>query len=211
MDARVNEPPPRTGAAHPLRNAASVVLRPVRPGDGALLDGLVRSLSDASRYRRFHAIVKELSEAWRERLTTVAPDEAALLAIVRDAEREVAVGEARYARADDASADEREFALVVADDWQGLGIGALLLRGLLRCAEPTGVRALYGDVFADNTAMLAFAQRLGFSRRRHPTDARLARVVKAVRPTAAAAAQTGRAPAASVASSWNACAIGAPA
>lgn len=211
MDARVNESTPRTGAANSWRSSAPVLLRPVRPGDGALLDGLVRSLSDASRYRRFHAVVKELSEPWRARLTHVAPDAAALLAIVRDDEREIAVGEARYATAEDAAADEREFALVVADDWQGLGIGARLMRGLIRCAERADVRALYGDVFADNTALLAFAQRLGFSQRRHPTDARLARVVKVLRPAAEAAAQTGRAPATAVASSLNACAIEGPA
>jgi acetyltransferase len=211
MDARVNETTPETRAEHPRRDAASVFLRPVRPGDGALLDGLVRSLSDASRYRRFHAVVNELSEPWRVRLTRVAPDEAALLAIVRDGEREIAIGEARYAPAADAAADTREFALVVADDWQGLGVGARLVSALLRRAEGARVRVLYGDVFADNTSMLALAHRLGFSQRRHPSDARLVRVVRTLLQAAETTAPVHRA-FAPPAASWSQCgALGAPA
>jgi acetyltransferase len=211
MDAPVNGTTLEIGAQHPPRDAASVFLRPVRPGDGALLDGLVRSLSDASRYRRFHAVVNELSEPWRARLTRVAPDEAALLAIVRDGGREIAIGEARYATGEDAAAEAREFALVVADDWQGLGVGARLLRGLLRCAERAGVRVLYGDVFADNAAMLAFARRLGFSQRRHPTDARLVRVVSTLLQAAETTAPVRRAFAPPAASWSQCCAPGAPA
>jgi acetyltransferase len=211
MDARVNGTTLQIGAEHLPRDTASVFLRPVRPGDGALLDGLVRALSGASRYRRFHAVVNELSEPWRARLTRVAPDEAALLAIVRAGEREIAIGEARYAPSDDAAADAREFALVVADDWQGLGIGARLMRGLLRCADRAGVSVLYGDVFADNAAMLAFAHRLGFSQRRHPTDARLVRVVKTLPPAAETAAPIRRAPARPVGSWSQRCTLGAPA
>lgn len=211
MDARADGTTLNIDAEHPPRDAASVFLRCVRPGDGALLGGLLRALSAASRYRRFHAFVNEFSESWRARLTRVAPDEAALLAIVRAGGREIAVGEARYAPAEDAGADTREFALVVADEWQGLGLGARLLRGLLCCAEHAGVRVLYGDVFADNAAMLACAQRLGFSRRRHPTDARLVRVAKTLRPAAETAAPVRRAPAIPIESWPRRDPLGAPA
>jgi acetyltransferase len=89
--------------------------------------------------------------------------------------REVAVGEARYAVSDEA-ADAREFAIVVSEPWQRMGVGIDLLRALMRHAAQSGVGRLYGDTFVDNEPMLALARRLGFEVRRHPADARLRRM-----------------------------------
>ena len=55
---------------------------------------------------------------------------------------------------------------------------------------------LYGDTFADNVPMLELARRLGFEKRRHPTDARLARMsvgLDGLKEAASTAADTSRA------------------
>jgi acetyltransferase len=104
-----------------------------------------------------------------------APEEAALLATTTARGTEVAVGEARYA-GDELRTDAREFALVVVEPWQRMGVGTRLLRELVRLAARSGVGVLYGDIFADNAPMLALARRIGFERRRHPFDARLVRL-----------------------------------
>ncbi len=77
--------------------APHIAVRPLRQQDRPLLDRLIRELSPATRYRRFHAAVNELSPQWLNRLMQVrAPSEAALMATVGAGEREFAVGEARY-------------------------------------------------------------------------------------------------------------------
>ena len=156
--------------------AALPVIRPLRSGDGPLVGALLRDLSSKSRLRRFHAAVSEIPAALLEQMTRVdTPGEATLLATTLVRGREVAVGEARYAHSDERN-DAREFALVVADPWQRLGVGMELMRELMRHAARSGVVVLYGDTFADNVPMLELARRLGFEKRRHPTDARLARM-----------------------------------
>jgi acetyltransferase len=52
--------------------------------------------------------------------------------------------------------------LVVADAWQGRGLGRRLMHGLIASARRRGVRQLVGTTLSDNAAMLALARALGF-------------------------------------------------
>jgi len=61
-----------------------------------------------------------------------------------------------------------EFALVLADDWQGKGIGRVLLKRALVSAQKYGLKQIYGPVISTNTAMLALGQKLGFAVKRDP-------------------------------------------
>jgi RimJ/RimL family protein N-acetyltransferase len=167
---------------NPLHAVPRVVLRPVQPRDAAAIDGFVRALSPESRRRRFHGALNELPAELLERFTHPRPcDELGVLAFAIEAGREVCVGEARYAvdeTALEGFSDAREFALVVADAWQGRGLGTLMLSRLLRHAQRRGVPRLFGDVLRDNLPMIALARSLGFSVNRHAADARLVRVSK---------------------------------
>jgi acetyltransferase len=71
----------------------------------------------------------------------------------------VAVG--RYAPNQDGRT--AEFALVVADEWQGKGLGHALLERLCRAAKAAGYRALHGQILHANHAMLELAAHLGFA------------------------------------------------
>ena len=72
----------------------------------------------------------------------------------------IAVG--RYAP--NADGDTAEFALAVADAWQGKGLGRLLLERLREEARKAGYRALYGTILQANHDMLDLAARLGFKK-----------------------------------------------
>ncbi len=96
------------------------------------------------------------------------------------------IGAAGYVVREDGSA--AEFALVVADHWQGKGIGATLLDRIERIARNRGVPALEGDVLYDKQPMLALARKLGFGVKVHPEDARLMLVSKSVQQAALARA-----------------------
>jgi acetyltransferase len=139
-----------------------VTIRAMQPSDRDIEQRFVRELSPRSRYYRFHAGLKELTPPMLERFTHVRyPDEMALIATVRESEGERQVGVARYARYP--GTDRAEVAVVVADDWQGKGIGSRLLLDLRRIAHDAGIRYLEASVLLENKRMLAMAQRLGFS------------------------------------------------
>ena len=139
-----------------------VTIRTMQPSDSAIEDSFVRELSPVSRYYRFHGALKALTPPMLERFTHVNyPDEMALIATIpeADAERQVAV--ARYARFP--GTDRAEVAVVVADAWQGQGIGARLLLDLRTLAHQAGIRHLQASVLPDNGRILSTAQALGFS------------------------------------------------
>ena len=58
--------------------------------------------------------------------------------------------------------DEGEFAIVVRDESQGLGIGKQLMDALTFAARDMHIREIRGDVLAANAPMLRFAENLGF-------------------------------------------------
>ena len=78
---------------------------------------------------------------------------------------ETLLGVARYVLDKDNQA--AEFAIVVADSWQGRGIGSRLLGKLIEAARRRGAKALYGEILATNRPMLALVTKLGFQLSRH--------------------------------------------
>jgi len=158
------------------RRRAAVRIRRVRASDAALIDDFVRGLSPLSRQRRFHAGVREVPPQWLQRMTHPDPGrELALVALIRQDGRDVCIAEARYVLSDDIT-EGREFALAVADPWQGRGIGKTLLLSLGCHAARHAVPRLAGDVLHDNLPMIELARGLGYAVRRHPADPRLVRV-----------------------------------
>lgn len=145
-----------------LRDGRAVVLRPVLPQDGLAEQAFVRGLSLQSRYRRFHAGIPQLPAGLLERLIGV--DQQQHVAIVAqpaglpDGEPAI-VADARYVL--DAGGSGAEFALAVADAWQGLGLGRRLLQTLSRHAARRGIRRLRGDVLMDNRPMIGLVESLG--------------------------------------------------
>jgi acetyltransferase len=92
----------------------------------------------------------------------------ALIAVVKRHERELQIGVARYVmQADNESC---EFAIVVAADWQGLGLGRHFMLLLIDLARERGLRIMTGQILAANKRMLALARVLGFSIEDAPDD-----------------------------------------
>ncbi|MBT9457857.1 MAG: GNAT family N-acetyltransferase [Burkholderiaceae bacterium] len=159
----------------PLQHAAAaamspgrglgVHIAPLRPQDAAALQRFVRGLSAHARYMRFQYGLRELSPILLSRLTQIdQQDHVALVAHTApsawgsDGERQL-VADARYVRLGDSG--DAEFALVVADDWQGQGLARELLGRLMDRARRQGLKRLLGEVLWDNHAMLAMTRRLG--------------------------------------------------
>ena len=65
---------------------------------------------------------------------------------------------------------------MLADAWQGQGLGRRLLATLLEHARTAGVREAVGVVLATNKAMLRLARSMGFSVTAEPGDATVMRI-----------------------------------
>jgi len=132
---------------------ATVRVRPIRPTDGPSLQAGMRSLSERTRWLRFHMPISQLTDAQVRVLVEVDHhDREALVAEVRrDGGGWRPVGVARYARV---SADRADLAIVVQDDWQGRGIGRLLIDRLAAAAREAGVAAFVAQVLSENRQAL---------------------------------------------------------
>ena len=60
------------------------------------------------------------------------------------------------------SGNSAEFALLVADPWQGRGVGRELLGRLLEGARREGIRRVYADILLANLRMQRLCEQLGF-------------------------------------------------
>lgn len=162
-----------------LPDGTDILIRPIRPEDAAMEQAFVRDLSPESKYFRFMQSVQELSHPMLVRLTQIDYDrELALIALAGRDGAQVEVGVTRYAINPDG--ESCEFALVVADQWQGKGIGSRLLTTLIEAAKARGLRTMVGDVLENNVHMLGLAKRLDFDVRTHPLDEHIKVVSKAL-------------------------------
>jgi acetyltransferase len=152
-----------------LRDGRSVQVRPIRPEDAASHYEFVRSLSSQTLYNRFFGVRRQLSDQEMVRFTQIDYDrEIAIIATVEDEGREVTIGVNRVSY--DPHEATYEFSVVVADAWQGTGVGAILMEKLLYIARDRGIRSIYGLVLPGNRKMLGLATRFGFTVAEHDAD-----------------------------------------
>jgi RimJ/RimL family protein N-acetyltransferase len=156
-------------------DGTSVVIRPIRPDDFSLTKEFDDRLSPATKYRRLMS-ERQPSSAELRRFTHIdARREVALIAIVGDPGSERQIGVARCV--DDDAGESAEFAVVVSDDWQQRGLGAVLLSALIDAARLRGVQRLEAITMAENRGMLNLAHKLGFSARQEPGEPKIIELV----------------------------------
>lgn len=148
-----------------LADGTPVTIRPIRAGDLLLERTFVVGLSPHTRYQRLLSGRRLLPGELR-RLTDIDyAHELALVALAQVEGREELLGVARYVRDDETEAGSCDFAIVVADRWQGHGIGEMLLRRLQQAARADGIRVVGGITLSTNAAMISLARKLGFRAR----------------------------------------------
>jgi acetyltransferase len=154
----------------------SVMLRTLRREDIDIEAAFLSGLSPESRHNRLLGGMIKITREYLERLTTVDfSRDMALAAVLMLEDREVLIGVARYVLEADGRACE--FALVIADAWQGRGIGRRMMEKLIGVARGRGLARVYGDVLSTNRDMLDFCRKLGFALSRNPDDHTVTRVL----------------------------------
>jgi acetyl coenzyme A synthetase (ADP forming)-like protein len=135
-----------------------VHIRPISERDGDRLVEFHSGLSPESVYLRYFSSHGELNPEEIHRFTHVDGDERmALVATVRDA----IIGVARYDRLE-RRPDEAEVAFLVADAFQGRGVGTLLLEMLAAHARPRGIVRFRAETLWQNKAMQDMFRHAGF-------------------------------------------------
>jgi predicted CoA-binding protein/GNAT superfamily N-acetyltransferase len=142
-----------------LRDGTTVHVRPARPEDQPRVVEFLRSLSEESRLYRFFAALGDaaLAEGARRMCDVDYEGRMALVATAGPEERVVAHG--MYALR---APGRAEVAVVVADPYQGRGLGTLLLGQLAEIAAAKGIEVFEAEVLPENHRMVRVLRDLGF-------------------------------------------------
>lgn len=144
-----------------LRDGTSALIRPILPEDKRLLSMGLQRLSPESRYLRFHYSLSRLNEDELRHLTEIDyHDHFAWTAFVTDETETTMIGVARYIRMA-RSSDQAEAAVAVIDDYQGRGLGTILLALLAHTAREHGIRSFIAYVQPVNARVIRLARRAG--------------------------------------------------
>ena len=140
----------------------SVLLRPIRPEDEPLEHELIAGLSPESSRFRFFYIIKDISHEMLSRFCNI--DYSREIAIIAESNtggkiRNVGVGRLVI----QPGTQIGEFATLVTDDFQGIGLGHKLTDMLIGIAQEKGLTSMYGVILKDNPKMVGLARNLGFT------------------------------------------------
>lgn len=153
-----------------LRDRSHVVIRPIVPQDREAERVFIEGLSSMSRHFRFLGEVCRPSERLLDQLTRIDPaHDAAFAAVTQEDAHERIVGVSRFSAGP--RGDNCECAVTVADDWQGKGLGTVLMHHLIDVARARGLDRMYSIDSAENVRMTELANDLGFHTRSDPDDA----------------------------------------
>ena len=149
-----------------MKNGTEVMIRPIRPEDEPLLVQFHKTLSEESVYFRYFHLINLSHRVAHERLTRICfidyDREMALVAERKDPQTRVseilAVGRLSKIH----GTDEAEFALLVSDQYQGLGLGTELLQRLVQVGRQEQIQRINATILFDNHPMQHICEKLGF-------------------------------------------------
>jgi acetate---CoA ligase (ADP-forming) len=141
-----------------LRDGSTVRIRPARPDDLARVQDYLLGLSPETRRLRFWTVAVNIGEL-AEKIVDVDYRDHLTLLVLRGGDDGTMIGGAQYSRMDEGRA---EIGMSVADEWQGKGIGSILLGQLAQAAGERGVTILVAEVLPENHGMIGVFRESGF-------------------------------------------------
>ncbi len=163
-----------------LRDGRQVTIRPIRPEDEPLMVTFHGRLSERSVYFRYFHLLKLNQRVAHERLTRICfidyEREMALVAEWRNpttGEPQI-LGVGRLTKGH--GTGEAEIAVLVADEFQRLGLGGELMRRVIAVASAEHLTRIHGDVLTENAEMIRLGERHGFTVLAKPDDPQVMRL-----------------------------------
>jgi acetyltransferase len=145
-----------------LKDGTEVLFRPIKPEDELLWLDMFQTFSQETVRFRFFRILKDTPHEMRTRYCNIDYDrEIAIVAEVKEKDKRRFLGVTRVILKP-GSTDEAEYALVVTDKWQRLGLGSEFIDYIIEIAKDKKVKKLYGVVLKDNVPMLTLCREKNF-------------------------------------------------
>jgi len=144
-----------------LRDGRTVLLRPIRPEDEPLWLEMFQNFSEESIRYRFFQIIKDTPHETRVRYCNIDYDrEIAIVPELTEEGRRKILGVVRVSIEPDGKAGE--IAFIVADPWQGLGLGTKLVDYAIEICKERGIETLYAIILPDNYRAISLLKKMGF-------------------------------------------------
>jgi acetyltransferase len=145
-----------------LRDGRTVLLRPIKPEDEPLWLEMFKNFSEESIRFRFFQIIKDTPHEIRVRYCNIDYDrEIAIVAELTENGRRKILGVTRVSLEPDRKTGE--IAFIVADPWQGLGLGTKMVDHVIEICKDMGVETIYGIMLPDNYRAINLMKKMGFT------------------------------------------------
>jgi acetyltransferase len=145
-----------------LRDGRKVVIRPILPEDEPMEAVMFSKMSKQTQYFRFFGFIREITHEMLTRYTQIDYDrEIALIAEVEENGEKMMAGVVRIVA--DSEGDNAEFAIVVADPWQGQGLGNIFTEKIMEIARERKIKKVYATVLKANSVMVHMFRKRGFT------------------------------------------------
>lgn len=144
-----------------LKNGRVAAIRQASRADATLLWDMHQHLSTDTVYKRYHRHY-DPTQRELEMLCDVKPDEGMVFIVTVDDPKETVIGHAYYV-IDDRNPGIAEPAVVVADDYQRIGIGGLMMKHMGEYAVQHGIHQFRTFILPNNDGVVRLIRRVGVS------------------------------------------------
>lgn len=142
------------------KDGTNLALRPVRATDEQAIKDLYYSCTDLTVHRRFsHAVESMPDDEFCRLLNADYHESMGIVGVIRDGEEERIIAIAYYDL--DPGSRTAKVDFLVQDDYQGRGIGTILMHHLMEVARAEGVGGFRAETLADNIAMIRILHKSG--------------------------------------------------
>jgi len=145
-----------------LRDGRTVLLRPIKSEDEPLWLEMFQNFSEESIRYRFFQIIKDTPHEVRVRYCNIDYDrEIAIVPELTEEGRRKILGVVRVSIEPDGKIGE--IAFIVADPWQGLGLGTKLVDYAIEICKEREIETLYAIILPDNYRAMNLMKKMGFT------------------------------------------------
>jgi acetyltransferase len=149
-----------------LKSGQPIYLRPIRPEDEPGLSKMLENVSRETLYMRFFGYIPKINHTWLTRFTHIDYDrEMAIVAVYKEIKEginiEFITGIVRII--EDAWRESAEYSILIADQWQGQGLGHILTDHILEIAKKRGIKKIVASVLPTNESMIHLFLKKGFT------------------------------------------------
>ena len=145
-----------------LKDGTRVTLRPIKPEDEPMWHDLLASCSQESIWLRFRYLFKQTTHEMATRFCFIDYDrEIAIVAETEEEEARKLIGVGRLVV--DADRTDAEYAVLVADANQKVGLGSLLTDYCLEICGDWGIKTVVAEMAPENHRMIGLLEHRGFT------------------------------------------------